>query len=421
MKNRSAIVTLFIANLISGVAQGFTMIAIPWYFARDFQMSKFGLIYILVNVIAFFWVPYAGTFVDRFDRRKIFLVLTITIGSLIGLIAWSGYQSGDLHWGFVAAVFMLTFFNYNIHYPNLYAFVQEITEPRYYNRITSALEIMGQVATMSAGAGSALLLEGAIDGNMMIFGFQMQLPFSFRPWEIYEIFTLDAVTYFIAFFIILMIRYTPIMIRKAESGNVLERLKVGFNFLLSNRQVATFGIASHGIFVTILVAGFYLFPLYVKNHMHASGDVYATLDIYYGLGAIMVGFAVHRLFRKTTIPTAIFFLSILCSVSYLILGLTNSALVLFIIAFVTGICNAGSRVLRVTFLFKHIPNQVFGRSNGIFTMINIVFRIVFLSLFSLPFFLQSNHVIWGYFIFSAFLILCAIVLFQVRMPEENEV
>lgn len=417
MKNRPAIIILFLANSISGVAQGFTMIAIPWYFARDFQMARFGIIYLLVNIIALFWVPYAGTFVDRFDRRKIFLVLTLVIGTLVGGIAMAGHMNGGLPWILVAAVFMLTFFNYNIHYPNLYAFVQEITEPRYYNKITSAHEIIGQVATMTAGAGSALLLEGAVNGSLMVFGFRMQLPFSFQPWTIYEIFSLDAATYFLAFLIISMIRYTPVAQRSPEQGRVLDRLRTGWNFLKAHRSITTFGIASHGIFVTILISGFYLFPLYVKNHLGASGDVYATLDIYYGLGAIVAGFLAHRLFRRTSIPFAIFLLSLLCAGSYFILGVSHSLLILFLIALITGICNAGSRVLRVTYLFRHIPNQVFGRSNGIFTMINILFRIGFLMVFSLHFFTRSNHVIWSFFIFSIFLLGCARVLFSLSRKK----
>ncbi len=417
MKNKAAIITLFIANTISGVAQGFTMIAIPWYFARDYQMGRFGLIYLLVNFIALFWVPYAGTFVDRFDRRKIFLVLTLVIGTLVGSIAAMGHIHQGLPWFLVAAVFMLTFFNYNIHYPNLYAFVQEITEPKYYNQITSAQEIVGQVATMTAGAGSALLLEGAINGTVMVFGFHLKLPFSFEPWTIYEIFTLDAATYFLAFLIISMIRYVPVAHRAPEPGKILDRLKTGWNFLKTHPGITVFGIASHGIFVTVLLSGFYLFPLYVKNHLGAAGDVYATLDIYYGLGAIAAGFLVHQLFRKTGIPLAISLLSLVCATSYFFLGISHSLLILFLIAFITGICNAGSRVLRVTYLFSHIPNQVFGRSNGIFTMINIGFRIFFLLLFSIPFFLRSNHVIWSFFIFCAFLVTCAWVLLRQHKPD----
>ena len=38
-------------------------------------------------------------------------------------------------------VFGLTMFNYNIHYPNLYAFVQEITDKKHYGKINSYIEV----------------------------------------------------------------------------------------------------------------------------------------------------------------------------------------------------------------------------------------------------------------------------------------
>ena len=34
MKNKQAIILLFAANIISGLAQGISMIAIPWYFVK---------------------------------------------------------------------------------------------------------------------------------------------------------------------------------------------------------------------------------------------------------------------------------------------------------------------------------------------------------------------------------------------------
>ena len=34
MKNSNAIILLFTANIISGLAQGISMIAIPWYFVE---------------------------------------------------------------------------------------------------------------------------------------------------------------------------------------------------------------------------------------------------------------------------------------------------------------------------------------------------------------------------------------------------
>ena len=52
----------------------------------------------------------------------------------------------------VLLVFGLTIFNYNIHYPNLYAFGQEITEKKNYGKLNSYIEVQGQVTSMFAGA-----------------------------------------------------------------------------------------------------------------------------------------------------------------------------------------------------------------------------------------------------------------------------
>ena len=153
VKNRRSILLLFLANFISGVSQGMSMIAIPWYFTQQDDMARFGLMYLLTNVIAMVWVPYSGTLTDRFSRRKILLVLMAILGCIILSISFTGFYFDGLSWLMVSSVFVLTFLNYNIHYPTLYAFVQKMTEPEYYGKVTSYIEIQGQLATICAGAG----------------------------------------------------------------------------------------------------------------------------------------------------------------------------------------------------------------------------------------------------------------------------
>jgi hypothetical protein len=75
-----------------------------------------------------------------------------------------------------------------------------------------------------------------------------------------------------------------------------------------------------------------------------------------------------------------------------------------------GFTNAGIRVLRLTFLFKQIPNQLMGRVNSIFNMLNILVRSLFIFLFSFPFFNFDNQIIWAFLIMSLFLLLSAFVL-----------
>lgn len=410
MKNFRAIILLFVANSISGVAQGISMLAIPWYFARDIDMSRFGLIYILTNMVSLFWVPYAGVVIDKFSRKRIFLVVSLIGGLLVGGIALLGHTSGGLPWWLVALVFSLTFFNYNIHYPNLYAFVQEITEPRSYGWITSALEIQGQVVTMIAGGVGALLLEGTQNGKLNVFGFMVDAPWDVRPWHIHEIFALDAVTYFAAFAIILLIRYQPVVIRSFEAGNLTGRLRTGWRFLMDHKYIFLFGVASYSIFVAILVGVFYIDPMYVKNHLLESGDVFAASEMYYAIGAVFAGFAILRIFSKGRGLMGIVLLTILTAVIFGWLFFATSVAVYYIVVLLMGLTNAGTRVLRVNYLFNTVPNQVYGRANSIFNMTNILLRVLFLGVFSLPFFHIGNNVIYAFIILAVFLAIAAGIL-----------
>ena len=412
MANRSALFFLLLANAISGVAQGISMLAIPWYFARNADMGRFGLLYVLTNIISFFWVPYAGTLIDRFNRKHLFLVLTTLSGLVLLLTGGAGALHGSLPWYVVGGIFGVTFLNYNLHFPTLYAFVQEMVEPRYYDRITSILEVMNQSTSVLAGAGAALLLEGTEHGVLRIFGFQVSLGWDFAAWPIYDIFLLDGSTYVLAFFIILSIRYISLKPRTPEKGNLMQRLRTGYQWLRGHPDIFLFGVASYSVFVTTLLLLFYLGAKYVSDHLRLGGDVYAASEMYFAVGSLLAGALIQRLFNWTRQPMAIFLTTLLSALIYVVLATTKVELLFYGMIFLFGFCNAGTRVLRVTYLFSHIPNQVYGRCGSIFFLTNIVFRTFFLLLFALPFFQEGNHVIYACWVLAVFLLLTAGVFWR---------
>ena len=76
---------MFAANTISGVSQGISLIAIPWYIAN--QLNKpglYGLLFLAVTILTLFWGPYSGVLVDKYDRKKVMLGI-----QLVGLIGVS--------------------------------------------------------------------------------------------------------------------------------------------------------------------------------------------------------------------------------------------------------------------------------------------------------------------------------------------
>ena len=408
--NRSAIILLFIANAISGVAQGMSMIAIPWYFAEKDQLTQFGIVYVVATIISMFWVPLTGSIIDKYDRKKIFLVLTAIVGSILLVISSMGFSMNGLPGMIVGSVFLLTFLNYNLHYPCLYAFVQEITEKRHYARMTSLLEIIGQLTTITAGAGATLLLEGSEGGILNFFGIPVNIGFDINPWQIHEIFLLDSSTYFIAFFIILAIKYTPVLKRSTETGNLFQRIKTGWNYLKGETAILWFGVLSFMVFMTVLLEAFYLGVSYISNHLEASGDIYANSKMAYSAGAIAIGLIIRFLFYRTSIPFVVTFFTFLMAVIYMVLFSTKSIFILFIAFVLIGVSNAGVRVARITYLFKNVPNQFFGRAGSVFFLFNIVMRIILLSIFTLPFFHISNNIIYAFLILSIILLITTTLL-----------
>ena len=130
MKNKHAISLLFLANIISGLAQGISMIAIPWYFVKIVSRPEFfANAYLLITFLTLFWGLYAGTLIDRYSRKRLFIIINLFCGLFIGGIAYFGIHNQHLGDVLIILVFGITIFNYNVHYPNLYAFGQEITEP----------------------------------------------------------------------------------------------------------------------------------------------------------------------------------------------------------------------------------------------------------------------------------------------------
>ena len=411
MKNQQAIILLFISNIISGLAQGISMIAIPWYFIEIIDKPEFfAYSYIVITSLTLFWGIYAGSIIDRYSRKKIFILTNLICGLFIGSIAIYGYNNNYLSELLVVSVFAITIFNYNIHYPNLYAFGQEITEKKNYGKLNSYIEVQGQTTSVLAGAFAAILLTGTNNRSLEIAGFNFELPFDVTPWQIYDIFLLDAFTYVLVIAIISIIRYVPINNEKVDVGSLFERLKIGFTYLKDNPVIFLFGITSYMLFAFTLVELHVILPSYVHDFLKASGNVYASAEVYYSIGAIFSGVLILRLLSKFNTYFAVTFLMMNVALAFYAMTFYKSLLIFFIGSLILGITNAGVRILRTTYLFNHIPNNLIGRATSVFSSLNILIRIILISIFALPFFNIDDNIRWGYMIGVIMMVVSSFVL-----------
>ena len=399
MKNKQAISLLFLANIISGIAQGISMVAIPWYFVEIITRPEvFASAYLLITFATLFWGIYAGTLIDRYSRKKLFIFINIVCGILIGGIAFLGINLGFLPDFLVLLVFGVTIFNYNVHYPNLYAFVQEITEPKNYGKLNSYIEVQGQVTSVLAGAFAAILLTGTSNNTLEIAGFNFYLPFDIRAWKIYEIFLLDAVTYIFVIFIFIFMRYTSVSQEKKNTEALLNRLKGGFKYLYNHKMIFVFGLASYMLFAFTLVEIHVLLPSYVKNFLHMDGNVFASAEIYYSFGAIFSGLLILRIFKNFNTVIGVIILMTAVSFAFYMMAFYNFLWIFFLSNFLIGVTNAGVRIQRTTYMFNHVPNNLIGRTGSVFNTLNIIVRMLLIGAFSLPFFQIEDNIRFGYLV-----------------------
>ncbi len=411
MQNRQAIILLFIANIISGLAQGISMIAIPWYFVEVVSRpGVFASAYIIITFLTLFWGLYAGTLVDRYPRKKLFIIVNLICGILIGCIALYGFQKEYLPDLLVILVFGITIFNYNVHYPNLYAFGQEITEPKNYGKFNSYIEVQGQTTSVLAGAFAALLLTGTENNSLEIAGLNFVLPFNIKSWEIYEIFLMDAITYIFVILFFSFIKYERISKENVQIGSLFERLKGGLKYLNKNPMIFVFGFLTYMLFAFTLVDIHVILPSYVHNFLQMGGNIYASAEVYYSIGAIFSGVLILRIFKKINPLKAIMILMLAVAIAFYLMSVYKLVWIFFLGNLILGITNAGVRILRTTFIFNNVPNNIIGRAGSVFGSLNIIVRMIMIGLFALPFFNLNDNIRYAYLVGMVLMILVVFLL-----------
>ena len=72
------------------------------------------------------------------------------------------------------------------------------------------------------------------------------------------------------------------------------RLTKGFMFLKENPLIFIFGVCSYAIFTFLIVEMFVLVPIYVSNYLNEGGDVFASSEVYYSIGALLAGIGIRK-------------------------------------------------------------------------------------------------------------------------------
>ena len=409
MKNKKAILYVFLANAISGISQGMMMIAITWYINNTIdQPDLYNALFLGSSILSVFWGPYAGSLIDRYDRRKVMITINILGGLYMMMCASTALVFNEVPVYLVCGIFIMTVVFYNVHFPNLYAFLQEIVPPKHYGKITSAVEIQNQLAFVLSGGLAALLLEGVPVHILEVLGLQGYAHIMANPIALDKLIFIDGCTYLLGVLLLWKMSYVSLTERDKRAIPMLKRLQDGLIFLRERPLIFVFGYFSHILFASIMVCSFLILPSYIRHVIQEDAAIFGLSEGLFALGAIFAGVLVDRLFRKNRLLGIILFL-VLGATIYAVLYVSQSALVLLVMYLFLGMMNASTRILRTTTLFQLVPNKIIGRTNSFFGVLNTATRIFFIIVLSqLPFF--SVHPDYSMAFLMAMLLIAATVL-----------
>ena len=158
---------------------------------------------------------------------------------------------------------------------------------------------------------------------------------------------------------------------------------------------------------------FTLLPEYIKTILHGQASVFASSEFFYSIGAIISGLLIAKILKKNKhmilgIIIFMFMTFLIC----MIMSFFPSIIILFITSIFLGITNAGTRILRITYIFNHVPNRYIGRVNSIFNIFNVMIRLFLIIIFMNKFFMINQNIIYAYIICGIIILLSIIPLLK---------
>jgi MFS family permease len=354
---------LLLANTLGSIGSGVTIFSVPWLLVHQPGGSvAFRWITVATTAALFLFMPAYGAWVDRHSRKSALLLSELWGFTAILTLATLGFVRGSFPTPILMAVYFCGMFYYTLHYTAKFAFVQQLLDRSQYQSLTGLMEIQGQTAMMIAGGLGGWLVEHV---------------------PLWAILGFDGATYLTSFLILRTIPYEATHLRDrgnamATRPSILASIAEGWHWLHARPQLAIFLTCSLLPFVAVM-AGNYLFPIYVAQTLHAPAALFAGGEILFAAGAVIAGAFLPRLIAQhsaaTTIPgTMLAFLAgllVFIFIRHPIAYLAGSVL--------CGFGNAGCRVARSALMLHLVPNAVMGRVGVFYNLLDRVLRTLLVS------------------------------------------
>lgn len=344
---------LIVANITGSVGSGVTLIAVPWLLIQQPGGTRFyGYATLGTTVALFLFMPYYGAWLDRHSRKAMLLAGELFgFFAMLAMAAWA-YAADDLSTPQLMTTYFCGMLYSTLHYPAKFAFIQELFQRRHYQSLTGLMEIQGQTASMMAG-GLASLWVGHVALPLLLLA--------------------DALTYLFSFWVQRGLPQPKRRHAPRTHRNAWHAMAEGGRWLCERPRLCVFLLCTYVPFVVVM-AGNYLFPVYVDRILLATSSVYGRGEMVFALGALLAGVMIPRWAPRHGADRTMVFTMTAFFCGLTILTFLHSTVLYYAALLLLGLGSAGSRVARGAVVLTLVPPEVLGRVQMFFAAFDRLLR-----------------------------------------------
>jgi MFS family permease len=339
---------MWLAQLISTIGESLTDLAAAiLIFQITDSAFAVGAVLMVTAIPTLFVGLFAGVFVDRFDKKRILLLANLLRGFIVlGIpLAYITFMPANQDL-FVFSLYGLIFISATVRQffdPAWEAVLPEIATEEELTQANSFLAVSSFGSTAVGFAAAGFL---ASSGDPLL------------------AFYIDAVTYFVAFALLL-----PVVVAKRKAGAdeeptsigvVVENLKSGASYMWRTPILRSIFLTGTPVFLSFGLWNVLLLPMAIR--------VLDGTEFEYGLqeGLTSVGFVIGSFFMakfgdRLAEGTWVVAATVAMGVFGALYGLSPTMAVAIIMVTITGFLNAPQSIARRLLLQRHIPRDLRGR------------------------------------------------------------
>lgn len=343
----------FISDIISGFGVGMSTIGANWYLMdRTGSITTVGLM-LSLNVIAGFLISaFAGTFVDKWNRKTILLWANVVRAAALLLIVGAFFGTG-FHAMYLYAFAVVNGMGWALYMSASRSLVQELLPEDQLIHGNSLIEISLQVGMFMAGGLSGFLYK--------YIGFE-------------AILLLNAAAFLVSSLFLSRISYSALTSEEADASFIAS-FKAGIGYLAKRPSIFVLGIVSIIPLVSTMVFNVVL-PGYVSTSVRGDSIVFGLSDMCYGLGGLLSGFLAAPLARKLTQHGTVLIIFLVSVLNLVAIAFNSTVILLYIGSVLIGLTNSSLRILITTALMESVSKSYMGRATSVWMGISLLLQTV---------------------------------------------